>query len=152
MPYPPYHSQILFSLCSSPPLLFLYSFSCVGRLRGGPPSTFSYLFTSQVKRKKRTAFLLNTAYTSLKVLRSRFIFRLCSINYTKLLEKTLIFVSYHHVWNQTNKADEQKFKSVSRVIACFWTVWVFLWNKFILKNYSCSVQLLLWFLHIKKVH
>lgn len=112
----------------------LFPFLCWEAERRTPKYFFLFVSFPSEKKGEDFGFLLNPAYTSLKVLRSRFIFRLYSINYAKLLEKTLNFVSYHHVWNQTNKADEQKFKSVIRVIACLWTVGVFLQNIFLLKK------------------
>lgn len=131
----------VFCLLLTTTVISLFAFFELGGWGEDPQVPFPIISFPSAKKEEDPGFLLNTAYTSLKVLRSRFIFRLysikyikllektfCSINYTKLIDKTLNFVSYHYVWNQTNKADEQKFKSVSRVIACLWTIWVFLQN------------------------
>lgn len=76
------------------------------------------------------------------MLRSRFIFRIISINCTNFLEKTLIFASYQHVWKWTYKAAEkeiqvskQSYNSTSLI--CLGIIVAFI----SLKNSSCSVSL-----------
>lgn len=100
----------VFPLLLTSTVISLFAFLCWEAEGRTPKYLFLFVSFPSGKKEEDSGFLLNTAYASLKVLRSRFVFRLYSINYTnllektlhsinctQLLEKTLNFISYHHV-------------------------------------------------------
>jgi len=95
VPTLPFTAPVFPLLITSSYIFFFFYQKAVG---GG---AFEYLFFfvsfPYEKKEKDSGFLSSITHTFLKVLTSRFIFRISSINCNKFLEKTLIFASYQHV-------------------------------------------------------